>query len=325
LTRASAPGPRQEAFERVGGRYDVRVLEPSPPAVLDPPFFAGDPVAGGEVVPLDRPGSASWLELSQSEDDEALAQWCAQRWLGPWPELRSLPAAFAATRDALHTLAEQVIAPARYAANGKIGLRFTRQGFGTPFFSIDGLECQIRVEGSDVIAQRGDEIRRAPITTLGAAAEVAGVAPGAPTEVYQPSTPADPGVDLGVDGDASLSLGAWYGFCASVLEQLRSESTDATRVQLWPEHFDLAVDLGDADAGRRANFGGSPGDAGHRDPYLYVGPWNPQVGEFWNEDFGASLSYHDIRAAGAAAEQREVALNFLREGRDQLRKAAEGS
>ena len=27
--------PRREAQERVGGRFDVRVLEPSPPAVVD--------------------------------------------------------------------------------------------------------------------------------------------------------------------------------------------------------------------------------------------------------------------------------------------------
>ena len=36
---------RREAAERVGGRFDVRVLEPSPPAVADPPFAADDPVA----------------------------------------------------------------------------------------------------------------------------------------------------------------------------------------------------------------------------------------------------------------------------------------
>ena len=36
---------RKEAFDRVGGRFDVRVLEPSPPAVDVAPWFADDPVA----------------------------------------------------------------------------------------------------------------------------------------------------------------------------------------------------------------------------------------------------------------------------------------
>src|SRR2546421_700764 len=40
---------REEAFERLGGRYEVRVLEPSPPAVDEAPWFADDPVARGEV------------------------------------------------------------------------------------------------------------------------------------------------------------------------------------------------------------------------------------------------------------------------------------
>jgi hypothetical protein len=41
--------PRAEAYERLGGRYEVRVLEPSPPAVADPPWFADEPVARGHV------------------------------------------------------------------------------------------------------------------------------------------------------------------------------------------------------------------------------------------------------------------------------------
>ncbi|MDQ1395436.1 MAG: hypothetical protein QOG64_695, partial [Acidimicrobiaceae bacterium] len=95
--------------------------------------------------------------------------------------------------------------------------------------------------------------------------------------------------------------------------QLRAEATveeDPARVQLWPEHFDIAVDIGSP--GSRANFGGSPGDEAHPEPYLYVGPWEQREGSFWNEPFGASLSYSAI-AAGADP------LEFLRAARDQLR------
>lgn len=89
-------------------------------------------------------------------------------------------------------------------------------------------------------------------------------------------------------------------------------------MQLWPEHFDVAVDLGDAEAGTRANFGASPGDAAddHRGPYLYVGPWMAPPGSesFWDATHfaGAVLAYADIVAAEG---QREAALAFLRRGR----------
>jgi hypothetical protein len=34
--------PRREAYERLGGRFEVRVLEPSPPAVSEAPWCADD-------------------------------------------------------------------------------------------------------------------------------------------------------------------------------------------------------------------------------------------------------------------------------------------
>jgi len=37
--------PRAEAEDRLGGRYQARVLEPSPPTVRDGPWFADDPLA----------------------------------------------------------------------------------------------------------------------------------------------------------------------------------------------------------------------------------------------------------------------------------------
>jgi hypothetical protein len=296
---------RAEAGARVGGRYDVRVLEPSPPAVNAPPFFADDPVSGGHVVPVERPGARTWADLCQQEGDDELAAWCADRWLVRRPPA-PLPRGFAATRTSLHALAEHLLAPARHAANGKIGLRFTYHGFGTPFF---GDDRQLRVE--DGVLVDGD--RRHALSTVGDAGAFVGVDPGAPVELYQPSTPLDPEAPLAVDPVAARALGDWFGLCASVLEQLRADAGEGdspSRVQLWPEHFDLAVDTGPD--GARANFGGSPGDAGHPEPYLYVGPWEPRGGDpYWNEPFGASLSYADL-LAGADP------LEFLHRGRQLL-------
>jgi hypothetical protein len=303
---------RSEAIARTGGRYDARVLEPSPPAVNEGPFFADDPTSGGDLAPVERPGSQSWDRLCRDAGDAELSAWCADRWLAAWRRLGPLPVSFADTAGALHGVAEHVVAPARHAVTGKIGLRFTRQGFGTPFF---GNDRQVRMEGALLVIDEGVSSASHRLTTLLDAAQLAGVEPGQGTGVYQPSTPWDPSVALHVDPEAAAALADWYGFCTAVLEQLRQDASDASRVQLWPEHFDIAVDFGDDSAARRANFGGSPGDAGHEEPYLYVGPWQPQAGTFWNESFGASLSYRQLLAA---EDQRGLALEFFAEAIHQL-------
>ncbi len=79
--------------------------------------------------------------------------------------------------------------PARYHANGKIGLRFTRAGFGTPFF---GADEQVRVAADGVAVIRGDDVVVHPFTTPADVARQIGIEPGAPTEVYTPTTPLDP-------------------------------------------------------------------------------------------------------------------------------------
>ncbi|HEX2698863.1 MAG TPA: hypothetical protein VHM89_01500 [Acidimicrobiales bacterium] len=309
--------PRAEAAARAGGR-DGRVLEPSPPAVREPPFLADDPLDGGEVLPVERSGATTWEELCgpPGTGDGDLRAWCEDRWLVPRRPI-ALPAAFAETRRSLHAVAEHVLAPCRHAATGKIGLRFTYHGFGTPFFGA-GSGRQARVEDGDLVDDDGTpgNGRRTAVTTLREAAAFFGIEAGAPPGVYTPTTACDPDAHLSVDTAAARALGDWYGLCARLLEQVRAESPPAdapSRVQLWPEHFDLALDAGPE--GRRANFGGSPGDDVHPEPYLYVGPWDtgavgPHV--YWNEPFGASLSFMEI-LCGADP------LEFLRQGRELLR------
>jgi hypothetical protein len=312
--------PRREAFDRVGGRFDVRVLEPSPPAVNAPQWFADDPVAtdpGTAGLPLLSPvttGDLSWDELAREKPD--LTDWCADRWLGAWRPLRAIPDRdrFVATRDALHAVAEWVAAPARRRANGKIGLRYTVGGFGTPFFG-DGE--QVRVEGSDIVVVRDGREERAPVTTVAAAARLVGIEPGPPSDLYTPATAVEPDAVLAVDADAARLIGDWFGLACSVLEEMRAvtDATD-TRTQLWPEHFDLSVDLGDEAAGTRGTFGASPGDAAHPEPYLYVTHWAKQVpaDPYWNDTAfaGASLEYGSL--LGADIPQRAAALDFFRTG-----------
>ncbi|SRR5581483_3025517 len=279
--------PRAEAEDKLGGDYEVRVLEPSPPAVTEPPY-ADDPVAPGEVPegrelvsPVQGRGDLTWDEIARQEPD--LAPWCAERWLGAWKRLEPLPGSFAGTRVLLHQVAEGVVSPARKPDN-EIALRYTRGGFGTPFFEQDGADCQVRVEHGELVRQRGREESREPLPE-------------------------------GIDPASASALGDFYGFACSVLEQLRADEADGdpTLVQLWPEHFDIAIEIGSEADGKRANLGASPGDDAHAEPYLYVGPWSAEVsGELWNATgfTGAELGYSELLAA---EDQRAAALGFLRD------------
>jgi hypothetical protein len=277
--------PRAEAEDMLGGDYEARVLEPSPPAV-GRPTYTDDPVAPDEVpegrelvTPVHHRGDLTWDEIVQEEPD--LGPWCAERWLGAWKRLEPLPPRFAETRIALHKIAAAVVAPARKPEN-EISLRYTRGGYGTPFFRASDADCQVRVEHGELVRQRGNEETREPL----------------------------PDVDIA----AARVLGDFYGFACSVLEQLRAYEYDGepTLVRLWPEHFDIAFELGSEADGKRANFGASPGDADHDEPYIYVGPWSAKVsGELWNATGfpGAELRYSELLEA---EDQRRAALDFMR-------------
>jgi len=219
------------------------------------------------------------------------------------------------TRESLHALAEQVLAAALYRASGKIGLRATPGGFGTPRF---GADEQLRIEGTTLVHAVGErETRREP-TTIAAVASAIGIEPGAPP-VYEAATPVDLDRPLELDPASARVIAWWYGISADVLASLSGDresnppgAEPPATLQLWPEHFDLATDLGSP----RANFGASPGDVAHPEPYLYVGPRETKpTGPFWNEPFGASLPYAALRDADDA---HAAALAFFRQGRDLL-------
>jgi hypothetical protein len=145
-----ARDPRGEAQALVGDGLAARVLEPSPPAVVDL-WFADDPVNApvppGVPVVSPIPGAdltwAGWV----AEHPEHTG-WARERWLGPHRRLVAPGAAFGETRLAVHRLAAYVISPARRRANGRIGLRWTLGGLGTPFFGDDE---QIRLQGRAIV------------------------------------------------------------------------------------------------------------------------------------------------------------------------------
>lgn len=212
-----------------------------------------------------------------------------------------------ATRRSLHAVAEHVLAAARYQATGRIGLVVSTGGFATPPFDGPAGETVVAVAGTDLVVRDGRGPRRAPLTTVAAAAELVGVDPGAPTEVYPPETPLRPEEPLALDPAAVAVLAGALRQGGDALDRLVADVAAATgeepaTVTLWPEHFDVATTLDEV------NYGVSPGDDDHPRPYAYVGPWTARAGAFWDAPFGAAHPLDDLADAEAVAA-------FFAEGR----------
>ena len=221
-----------------------------------------------------------------------------------WP-----PARLAATRAGLHRVAEHVLAAARYAASGEIGLVPSPGGFRTPPFGADGRF--LAVDGTELVAGGATAIRRTSLTTIRAAAEFARVRPGAPARVYRPATPLDLDEPLTIDPMAARLLAEWYQLAAQALSRFAAEvpGDQPSPVVLWPEHFDVGI------TAAAINYGASPGDEHIAEPYLYVGPHDgPPPGDpaFWNAPFGAARTGRQI---GTVAD----ATAFFRDARARVR------
>ncbi len=174
--------------------------------------------------------------------------------------LPELPETFATTRDHLHQLAFFAVSPARHKAAGRMGLHHHSGGFRTPEF--DGRH--IRVEGDLIVVYDGDSAASQTISTVREAIEFLGHEyetewfPG----FHDPLAPLDPEHRLDVDPVAAHVISEWFAFAWVVLEELRGHGQpgdEVSEVQLWPEHFDAATELGDHENGQRASFGASPG------------------------------------------------------------------
>ena len=239
--------------------------------------------------------------------------------------LNPLPDSFADTRDALKRVAVQIVARSRQQATGRFGLRVTPGGFGTPEFGDD--LTRVRVAGGLLVLESGGTAGSTSAavaidgSSLASLADFVRVDLGADLEVGHDTPPlGDVDELLIVDRAVAEVLGHWFGFVAAALDGVVATVSPAagpTLTQLWPEHFDVALDLA-ATPDRRVNLGGSPGDGFHADPYLYVGPWTadrPGEQAFWNAPFGAVLGYDDLRRT---SDPLAAALAFLRRGIDQL-------
>lgn len=234
--------------------------------------------------------------------------------------LPPLPTGYSDTRDELQRVAIHVLARARFEGSGRIGLRATASGFGTPAFGAD--HEVLRVSGTTLVRETAGAVTATTTIDLRAAG-LADAAAFAGVDLADPfaagddtPTVGDTEAPLAVDAEGAGVVAEWFRFAWAVLDTAVSELAPTAMpavVQLWPEHFDAATDVAVA-PGRRVNLGASPGDGFHAQPYLYVGPWDPDRPgdpDYWHAPFGAYLTYEELRAA---ADPAALATTFLTRG-----------
>jgi len=226
---------------------------------------------------------------------------------------------YATTRTELHRVAAHVLARRRFVATGRFGLRVTPGGLGTPLFGDDEV---VRIDGASLLRERRVDDRAitaihaldgASLRELAAFADVdldAEFSAGSDTPEL-----GDPGAPLRVDAEAVAVMAEWYRRGAQAVDQSVAglgDAGDAAVAQIWPEHFDLGIDVA-AGAGR-TNLGVSPGDGFSAEPYLYVGPWSadrPGDAAYWNASFGALATWSEIPDDAAAEAFFARGLGYL--------------
>jgi len=171
------------------------------------------------------------------------------------------PEILATTRRSLHGAAELLLAGPQHRRSGTIRLRVVPGGFATV------AAPDLAVLGCDVVS--GD--RRLPLDgrPLRAVAEALGIRPGAPEDLYADGSGVGPDEVLVVDASASEHLMTAF---AAGDAALRAFAPGATPV-LWPEHFDLATELGATHVVNAMDVSPEQADELHDEPYLYVVPW----------------------------------------------------
>ena len=141
-----------------------------------------------------------------------------------------------------------------------MGLRAKPGGFGTPEF--EGRVA--RIEGDLLVLETGENVATQTISTVRAAAEFFGVDyhPLWFEDFKDQLPPMDPDAAVpAVDVVGALAIADWFQFGTDVLARLRGYGLPddmVSETQIWPEHFDAAIEMGDEGRGQRASFGASP-------------------------------------------------------------------
>jgi hypothetical protein len=202
-----------------------------------------------------------------------------------------------ATRTSLHGIAEGVLAGPQLARSGTIRLRVLQGGFGTVS------EPMVRVSGTDLVLADG---RRVPLRgTFADVAAEAGVTFTVP-DIYPDHAPVAPEHLVRVDPHEAARLAAWWERGRQALLAF----APGQQPVLWPEHFDLAVEV------REVTYGVSPGDSFSPEPYAYVAPGSRHQlsGPFWDAPFGALRTWDTMPTPDSLS-------HFFRLGQEQAARA----
>ena len=319
--------------------YDVRVLEPSPPAVAREPF-TDDPMARGDVAAGPHAGRAvrdrrrrrphlGRARARRRATSLAVVRGARARSVGSAAARSCRPTRSSRTRLSLHALAEHVLCAARHRVNGKIGLRFTRGGFGTPFFGDrragarrrhDARVHRVHTGARD--ADRSDDARRRGVGRRDRAgrAAICSRRPRRSTSTGRSiSTPRRSPCSAGGTGSRPRCSRS----CAPTPRSNPSGRSAAVA------RADLARALRPRDRSRRRRRRARARTSAPRPATPCIPSrtstsgrgtrrsWpTPADDPYWNESFGPSLP---VRGPSTAPDARDAALAFFRDGRDRWR------
>lgn len=197
------------------------------------------------------------------------------------------------TRRSLHGVAELVLAGPQYRHGGGIQLRVVPGGFGTVAWP------HFRVEGTGLITQTGSLRLTGTYAELAA---TAGVEASRLDDVYSGGPKVGLDEQIEIDAQAARLLADAFARGDAALRAFAPGEVPV----LWPEHFDVGISVDEV------NYGLSPGDDAIPEPYAYVGPWNPQSGDFWNAPFGAARPVAELPDPAAVTEFFTIGRNLAR-------------
>jgi len=241
-----------------------------------------------------------------------------------------LPEDWSGQRETLRRIGTHVIARAEAEVTGHFALMALPGGFGTPQFGPD--RQRVRIAGGSLYAEAivgspdGTSTARTGVHTVAGASirelcEAISVDVDVEFEVGGDTPPrGDVDEPLTLDSDTVTVLGDWWALGQRAMDMAIASFPDpqASVARLWPEHFDVGIDLAVDPVGKpdtRTNLGAAAGDEFHQEPYLYVGPWGderPGPEGYWNAPFGATLSFGDLDASdNPLAEAAEFFLQGI--------------
>ena len=301
--------PRGEALEITGGRFDVRVHEPSPPTITESPFVADLLAPSPDGRPVLSPVSAGdvlWDDLAPASRS------CA----------RSARSAGSAPTRVSARRREGFAADARRAAPASPSTSSRRP-------------CSAPTARSPCASRAAVSRRRSSATTCSCASRATCFTCRSPTASRAPSITnlADAAGFVGFDltrfdlaaADEPLAVDAAAGALPRRRLRLRVQRARGAarpgRRRRWSRAWSTC---GPSTSTSRSSSAPTttgcapptacrPGDDDHPEPYAYVAPWTARpTGELWQADgfAGAQLTLSELQAVD---DQRATALAFFEE------------